>query len=147
MTGPFLVDGDEVALEIGRAERDVLASALQLLEHGGDADGRLTYSVHPEDPDADDRYQQLVGDSLNDLRRSDRSRFEVVISGDAVGFEEVEAFMRVVGEARLALASRIGIEEDGWEADAGAAEDPELALLGWLGYLQDAAVHVLTARL
>ena len=48
--------------------------------------------------------------------------------------------MRVIGEARLVLAARLGITEDGWEDDA----DPEMALLGYLGYLQDGLVGVLS---
>ena len=55
--------------------------------------------------------------------------------------------MRVIGEARLVLASRMGITDDGWEAELERGNDPELALLGWLGYLQDAAVETLSELL
>ena len=52
--------------------------------------------------------------------------------------------MRVVGEARIILAARLGIVEDGWEQDVESSRDPEMALLGYLGYLQDALVGVLS---
>ena len=53
----------------------------------------------------------------------------------------------MIGEARLVLADRLGIEDDGWEAETELQSDPELVLLGWLGYLQDAAVGVLSELL
>ena len=60
--------------------------------------------------------------------------------------EDLEAFMRVVGEARLVLAARLGIEDDGWELEA-RPDDPEMALLGLLGWVQDSAVGFLTSLL
>ena len=118
-----------------------------LLDAAGDADGRLNYSAHPDDAEADARYRDLTADSLTDLRHADRARFDGVVSGDDVSDEDVEAFMRLVGEARIALAARLGIEDDGWEAESDPTSDPEVALLGWLGYLQDAAVEALSALL
>jgi hypothetical protein len=51
--------------------------------------------------------------------------------------------MRVVGEARIVLAGRLGIEEDGWEETA-SIEDPEVAMLHYLGYLQESLVEALS---
>ena len=113
-----------------------------ILDDGGDAGGRLDYTAHPDDPDADRRYRDLVAGSLEDLRRADRSVFDAVVAGDEVAPETVEAFMRVIGEARLVLAARLGVEDDGWEYDA--PDDPEMAMLGWLGWLQDAAIAALS---
>lgn len=143
MTGPFERSGDEFVLVLDPNERSVLQQMPELLA-GDDAGGRLSYVAHSDDPDADARYQELVSDDLAGLRRADRNRLEAVLGGETIGPEDVEAFMRVIGEVRLVLAARLGIEDDGWEADLGAESDPELALLGWLGYLQDAAVGALT---
>jgi hypothetical protein len=147
MTGPFTVDHGSIVLRLARPESDILREVAHLLDAGDDADGRLSYSAHPDDPEADRRYQELVADSLDILRREDRSGFDTVASGAVATAEEVEAFMRVVGEARIVLAARLGIDHDGWEADLEATSDPELALLAWLGYLQDAAVGVLSESL
>ncbi len=143
MSRPFRLSGDAISLRLDPREVAVLATIPMLLDTGDDAEGRLSYVAHPDDDDADARYQSLVAGSLDDLRSADRTRFERVVAGDPVPAEDVEGFMRVVGEARLVLAARLGIEDDGWEASSDATTDPEIALLGWLGYLQDAAVGVL----
>jgi hypothetical protein len=146
VTGPFEVSADEYRLRLEPIERAVLRSIVGVLDLGDDAGGRLDYTAHPGDPDADRRYRDLVAGSLDELRVEDRRRFETVVSGAASPPAAVESFMRVVGEIRLILAARAGIEDDGWEQDA-ATDDPEVAMLGWLGHLQDAAVGVLMGRL
>ena len=144
MTGPFVVTGNEISLSVGVDEQSALRSVPTLLDIGGDAGGRLDYTTHPDDPDADARYRELIGDDLTRLRRADRGAFDTFVSGEPGSPETLEAFMRVIGDARLALANLLGIEADGWESETDMRSDSELALLGWLGHLQDAAVEVLT---
>jgi hypothetical protein len=62
---------------------------------------------------------------------------------ESLELEEAEAWMRVIGEVRLVLAGRLGIVTDGWEEDADPEQSPEMALLGYLGFLQDRLVSVL----
>ena len=146
MSGPFAAKPEGVGLTLGQPEVAVLRTVPMLLDTGTDAK-RLDYTPYPDDPAAAERYRELVGDDLDHLRGADRRSFEEVLSGEPVPAETLEAFMRVVGEARLVLAARLGIENDGWEAELERGDDPELALLGWLGYLQDAAVEVLSGSL
>jgi hypothetical protein len=141
MSGPFVRSGDGFRLHLELVERVVLMSALGIIDEGGDAGGRLDYTAHPDDPAADRRYRDLVAGSLEELRREDRSVFEAVVEGDEVSGEAIEAFMRVIGEARLVLAAKLGIHEDGWEYNT--PDNPEMAMLGWLGWLQDAAIGAL----
>ena len=147
MTGPFVVTEGGIQLVVGADEDGVLRSVPTLLRSGDDAGGRLDYTPHPDDPAADAEYRELIGDDLTHLRREDRDSFDEFVAGEPGSPESLEAFMRVIGEARLVLANRLGIEDDGWEAEAELGSDPELALLGWLGYLQDAAVGVLNELL
>ncbi len=142
MSGPFTGGDAGMTLRLGPEERQVLQSVPALLAAGGDAGGRLDYRVHPDDPAAEERYRSLVNGDLDQLRASDGEAFTRVASGTPASAADVESFMRVVGEARLVLAARLGIEEDGWEADIDES-NPEMALLSWLGYLQDAAVTAL----
>ncbi len=142
MSEPFTHRSGSYRLRLDTEERVVLRSVPDLLAAGGDADGRLAYRAHPYDDAADARYQELVAGSLDGLRRLDRKGFDRVVEGEFVPVEDVESFMRVVGEARIVLAGRLGIAEDGWEEEADPTSDPRLAMLGWLGYLQDAAVRV-----
>ena len=144
MTGPFTVSGDRITFSVGDDEKDVLRSVPTLLEIGGDAEGRLDYTPHPDDEEAATRYRDLVGDDLAQMRRADQATLEMVLDGESGPPETIEAFMRVIGEARIVLAGRLGIEDDGWESEMDMQADPELALLGWLGYLQDAAVETLS---
>lgn len=146
MTGPFERVGDGYRLRLRFVERSVLRSVPGILDTGGDAGGRLDYTAHPDEPSADRRYRELVAGSLDELRSDDRAGFRSVVAGDPVSPDQIEAFLRVVGEARIILAARLGIEEDGWEYGASPG-DPDMALLGWLGWLQESAVAVLSELL
>ncbi len=60
--------------------------------------------------------------------------------------EEAQAWLTVVGEARLVLAARLGIEEDGWE-ELLPPERPEVGALHFLGWLQSELVEALSEEL
>jgi hypothetical protein len=143
VSGPFTRRGETVRVRIDRDTRDVLSALPELLAGSDDAGGRLDYRVHPDDPAAEERYRELVGDSLDDLRTEDRSALLRSVGESAISLEDAEAWMRVIGEARLLLAARLGITEDGWEDSADPSQNPEMALLAYLGFLQDRLVAVL----
>ena len=147
MTEPFQYRSGTFRLRLEVPELAVLRSVPAILKAGGDADGRLAYRAHADDEGAEARYQELVAGSLEGLRRVDRAAFDRVVEGESVPAEDVESFMRVVGEARIVLATRLGITDDGWEEEADPTSDPEVAMLGWLGYLQDAAIRALSGPL
>ena len=71
-------------------------------------------------------------------RRGDRERFANSLEGLAdrhiLDWEEAESWLIVLGDARLALAARLGITEPGWEE--GSMDDPDRIALGFLSYLQ-----------
>ena len=50
--------------------------------------------------------------------------------------EEAESLLRVVNRARLTLAARAGVFESGEGWETRISEDPSLAAVAWLGYLQ-----------
>ena len=144
MTEPFTRQGTAVAVHLDPMSRHLLATLPGLLADAGDAGGRLSYRVHPDDPDAEERYRDLVGDSLDDLRDADRETLAGRVGEATISLEDAEAWMRVIGEARLVLAATLGITEDGWEGAADPGENPQLAVLTYLGYLQDGLVSVLS---
>jgi hypothetical protein len=140
---PFVRKGGRVRVHLDAGTRELLATLPDLLEQSGDSGGRLDYQTHPDDPDAEARYRELVGDSLDDLRRDDRAVVRRAAAAEFLDLEEAEAWMRVIGELRLVLAGRLGIVADGWEEAADPEQNPEMALLGYLGFLQDRLVTVL----
>jgi hypothetical protein len=144
MSQPFVRSGALVRVRLDPGTRELLASLPELVEQSGDAEGRFDYRIHPDDPAAEARYRELVGDSLDDLRRGDRTVLRRAAAAETLEPDEAEAWMRVIGEARLILAGRLGIVADGWEEDADPEQSPEMALLGYLGYLQDGLVTALT---
>jgi hypothetical protein len=82
---------------------------------------------------------------LDSARADDLERFEATTGSDHLDLEDAEAWLRVIGEARLAVAARIGIETEGWEETRG--DSFEAAVLHLLGHLQEALVEVLAGRL
>lgn len=143
MSDPFERQGDSIKVRLSEPERAAIAGLPEVIEEAGGAGGRLEYQVHPEDPAADRRYQELVGDHLGRLRAADREAFDASINAGSLDIEHAEALMRVIGEGRIVLAMRLGIEEDGWEESA-SVDDPEVAMLHYLGYLQESLVEALT---
>jgi len=143
VTEPFTRSGDMVQVHLSRSEISVLEDLPELVAGEGDVGGRLAYTAHPGDAEAEARYLDLIGDDLDRLRAADRKAFAGGLGATSITLEVAEAWMRVVGEARIVLASRLGITEDGWEEEAERTRDPEMALLGYLGYLQDALVGAL----
>jgi hypothetical protein len=140
--------GSEIALVLGAAERALLGRMVPFLddvdpEDAADAGARrLRYRAHPDDEEADRNFRELVGDDLEGARTADRRRFLASLERGALDGEDADAWLRVLGEARLVLAARLGIEdEEGWETrrDGG----PEMALLALLGLLQEDLVRIL----
>jgi hypothetical protein len=138
---------DEVVIDLSPPERNVLRMVPDLLEDLRPSDAgadRLRYVAHADDDDAEERYRELVGDALDNARLDDRRLFAGTIDAESMDVEQAEAWMRVVGEARLVLAARLGITEDGWEETIDPSEGPEVAILGFLGWVQDSLVQVLS---
>ena len=80
---------------------------------------------------------------LEEARTRDRSELAVTLGNDVLTTEEADAWLRVIGEARLVLAARLGIDEDGWERHAAGDEPVEMSLLRLLGALQEDLVSAL----
>ena len=131
-------------VRLSEAERSALAVVPDIVAEAGDAGGRFDYRAHPHDNEAEDEYRRLVGSSLDSLRRADRDAFAANLDGQLIPLETAEAWLRVIGEARIALAVRLGIEEDGWQEEADPTSNPDMALLTYLGYLQESLVDVLS---
>ena len=145
----FVRRGAEIHLDLAPAEVHLLGLAPQLLatvdlEDGEDpASARLRYRAHPDDADTDARFRELTERDLMSARSADRVRFVKSMKRGTLDLDDAEAWVRVLGEARLVLAARLGIEEGGWEHDTPPEEPAEMLLLRMLGAVQDELVGVL----
>lgn len=152
MRRPFKTSSDGVAVRLSDLERQFLLGLPGLLasvdaEPDDPAHARLHVAAYPDDPAAQEEMTEYSGSQLAAERTTDRERFTATLeSGQSLlSPDEAESWLTVLGDTRLALAARIGIDEPGWEtADE---EDPERIALGFLSYLQDQLVTVLMRRL
>jgi len=155
VTGPFRPVGGGIELTMAPWESDALQVIPQLLdsvgaEHEDPAAGRLDQAPYPDDPQASAEFRRLMADEMGQSRAADRSAFALTVEQAARGVVlsagEAEAWLRVLGEARLVLASRLGINEDGWE-DELPDDNPSVALLHYLGWLQQSLADTLEDQL
>jgi hypothetical protein len=113
---------------------------------------RLTPQVHPDDPERSEEFRRLAADMIQGTRESDADALAAgldrIAAGGTLSFEEAAGWVRALAHARVILGARLGIEEDGWEADrAMAVGDTRIGVLQLLGQVQDDLVAVLTSDL
>lgn len=116
-------------------------------------------SAHPSKPyqndgAANDEFERLMAPESKQARAADRSAVQLTLEqaiidpdGAVLSVEEAEAWLRVLGEARLSLAARIGVEDSSWEQDRNLDDDPSLQLLDYLSWLQAGLVEVLMEQM
>jgi hypothetical protein len=140
---------DEYELSLDAVERQLLhrlAADLRELVEAGDAGVvRLFPPAHPDDPEANAEYDRLVRDGLLAGRLDALARVDATADAKRLSRADVEAWCGVLNDLRLVLGERLGVTEDMYEEDLG--RDPELALYGWLTWLQAEVVEALAARL
>jgi hypothetical protein len=135
-----VVDGIQV--ELSPEERVFLGDVLPLLAGigapGADpAADRLNVPVYLNDPDANEEWWRLMGQDLNEARRTDRAVFHRMVSSDepiTVDPEQADAILRVLNEARLALGARLGIDV---EADHDDLAEDSRQVMDYLGWIQE----------
>lgn len=153
--GPFRRIADGIELTLADWESNVLQAIPELLASvdlgsGDPAADRLDQSPYPEEPEAAAEFRRLMAEEMTQSRSADRSAFSVTVEqaprGVTLSSGEAEAWLRVLGEARLVLAARLGISADGWEDDL-PEQDPPIALLHYLGFLQGSLAETLEDQL
>lgn len=146
MNGAFRRRGDKIAVLLGKRERDVLSDlptfVAQGRQDGGPAAKRLDYVAHPEDLERQTEFADMTDDLLDQERKRDANRFTASLRADELDDDEAMAWVRLIGEARLILAARLGITDSGWEADE-EVDTPEVAMLHYLGWLQDGLIRLI----
>jgi hypothetical protein len=124
---------------------------------------RILPDAYPDDPEASAEFRRFTADGLVERKLANASALLASI-GSATAAESavagtastststnggvatlrldpptVQAWLRSIGDLRLTIATRLGIEQDG---DEGSPDDPMADLYDWLGYLQGSLVDV-----
>lgn len=107
---------------------------------------RLTPRAYTEDPEAAAEFDRLMLPELATGRAHDRAVFADALARVSAGpatltEDEVFAVLRVMDEARLVMAARLGIDADDWYPGPELEDAPELHLYHLLGWLQDALIE------
>jgi len=151
MTSGFRRRGPEIDLDLSPAEADLLELAVAVLEAApagspaaAEPPARYPhFRAHPRDEESEARFRELTAGSLAAEREADRRRYSASLELGTLGPEDAAAWLRVLAEARLALAVRLGLFDSGVEQ---AAPSPGLALLYLFGSVQDELAGVLLAN-
>ena len=142
-----------VAVEVEDVLQSVPGWLASVGRRGKDpAADRLAPRVYADDEEAAAEFDRFMTPELDAGRQADRERYGEVISravGEGTILDEEDAFavLRVLDEARLVIAARLGIDSDEWEPSPLVDASPELHLYHLLGWVQDALIgaaeHVL----
>ena len=153
-TGPsselrIYLDGDESALM-----RRLVDEMLELLSDPLPRDpvlGRIFPDAY-EDPDDARAFRELVADDL----KADKERALNVVKETlgskgkvhtSLSTDQVDAWLKALTDMRLAIGTRIGVDEEKMtaEVDVDDPEAPSLAVLHWLGWVQESMLETITA--
>lgn len=141
-----------IALSFHRAEIAFLAEMVEMLEGVGDVEddpgaARLSVPAYLGDAEAADEFRKLMAGEIEEGRDSDRKILLDVLASDPpalVDHEQALGILRVVNEARLVLAARLGIEV---ESDYEALEVEGAIALHYLGLLVEDLTYELSRLL
>jgi hypothetical protein len=125
----------------------LLKDVIELVEASGD-DPALPVHAYPDEPEEDAQYRRLLESERSQARAADQSAMSLTLDAAADGVylsrAEAEAWLRVLGESRLLLASRLGVVDNEWEDDE---DSEELAILHYLSWLQASLVEIVSDEL
>lgn len=141
----------EIKLRLPQRERDILrelpAQLRALLDQDDPDLHRLFPPAYPDDRASNAEYDRLVrGELLSGKHRALRVLEETV---DAIRLDEseLEAWVAALNDLRLVLGTRLDVDEATYARpfDPRGPRAQELALFGYLTWLQEQAVQTLAA--
>jgi len=151
----FAASDNGVAIGLSAAEVAILSRLSALLGSiGSDAQdparGRLHPAVYPDDEAASQELMRLTKDDIAAGRQADLEIFTRQLpesmNGVDVKIDEAEAWLRVLGAARIVLASRRGLF-DLDDLELASTDDPDVALVHLLGAYQAGLTEALLSSM
>jgi hypothetical protein len=136
-----------------------LSELLRRRPEGDEALDRLLPDAYPDDAGASAEFRRFTSDGLVDRKLATASAIlasirDAVAEGASMDAhsdrpatlrldpQAAQAWLTSLGDLRLTIAARLGIHEDGDEADP---DNPLSNLYDWLGYVQGSLVDALDA--
>ena len=147
-----LPDGD-FRLDLTREERtavaDLAAGVRTLIEADDEGVKRLFPDAYRDDAAASAEYRRLVHDDLVQGRLDAIDTVKATLGAERVDAEELGAWCGALNDVRLVLGERLGVTDELYERGIDRADPraPQLALYGWLTWLQGEIVEALASRL
>ena len=140
-------------VRLGDDERALLRSLAGELSEAIAADdaavARLFPTAYRDDERANADYEQLTRSELVSGRLAALRVLVETASDDELSEEAANGWCGALNDLRLVLGERLGVTEDLYEdgIDPNDPRAPELALYGWLTWLQGELVEALASRL
>jgi hypothetical protein len=138
----------------GRFEVHLTAPAREILASGADdlrdrilasagQPGPLFPAAHPDRPDLEHDYQQLMGGDLVESRLAAIDVLEASLDSESVDESQLVRWMQTTNAMRLVLGEELGVSEDPVEIDPDDPDLPRHVFYELLGILVSHMVHAL----
>jgi hypothetical protein len=150
VTALFSRSEDRIITSLTVDDKALLVQIPDLLASVGEDDGDPAVAVmhrpaYADDEAASDEFDELIGTQRTSDHAADVGALDVLLRGaSSMSLDEAESVLRVINRARLALAARAGVFESGAGWEARISDEPGLAAVAWLGYLQSDLLSALT---
>jgi Domain of unknown function (DUF2017) len=143
--------GDEIRLRLDVHERLLLSDLLdeleRLLDDPDDPELRRlfppAYSDHADD---EEQYRSLVRDQLVSGRSKALATVRETLAAERLDLDQADQWLRALNDVRLVLGTRWDVTEqlDYGKLDLDSPRGRELAVYGYLSWLQEQLVEALT---
>jgi Domain of unknown function (DUF2017) len=148
---PLRKGGYRVNLDAFEREtlRSLVAELRELIQLEDGSVARLFPAAYRDDPRASEEFADMTRGELAAGRLGALLTVEATLEADRLDEEQLAAWCGALNDLRLVLGERLGVTEDLYETGIDP-RDPrarELALYGWLTWLQGNVVEALASRL
>ena len=138
-------------LHLPPEEREVLRSLpsqlRELVDVNDPAVKRLFPVAHPEDPELEAEYREMVGDDLAAGRLGALGIMEATVEAERLNEEQLTAWLTALNDLRLVLGTQLDVTEEMAELPDDDPAAPRQALYHYLTWLQDQIITELAAGL
>ena len=151
----FRIEGDGIEVGLDPAELEIMARLATLLESQASdrrdpASDAVDAPLYPDDAVASREFSRFAARERNQSRALDRERFtkrldEMKSGSILLGDADAAAWARVLAEARVSLAARHGLFDQGLPEDGSITTDTALIVL--LGHVQGDLIAVMLEKM